>query len=190
MPQDGHARFSPGGQYARAAVEIEPTTGNYWNTLGVALYRNGEWDTACDALYRSMQLRGNGGDSFDWFFLAMIDHKQGRETKRRANGTKRPSKWYHAQPSANDEELFRFQIEAAGALGFPKPTVRPPRHVQPTAMPVFGPDGLRRARMSPLKTQTTIPAPKQRSDAEECAPLFPKTRGRHAAWSCLTGGSG
>ena len=65
-------------KHARAAVGVEPKTGNYWNTLGVALYRNGEWDLAKDTLARSMELRGEG-DGFDWFFLAIIHFKQGRK---------------------------------------------------------------------------------------------------------------
>jgi tetratricopeptide (TPR) repeat protein len=111
-------------KHAQVAVEIEPSTGNYWNTLGVALYRNGEWDAAYDALGRSMKLRDDGGDSFDWFFLAMIDYKQGRKEKARELYEK-AVQWYHLQPAPNDDELYRFQLEAAEQLGLSKPTPRP-----------------------------------------------------------------
>jgi tetratricopeptide (TPR) repeat protein len=111
---------------ARSAIAREPATGTYWNTLGVALYRDGELDAAHDALSQSMQLRGDGGDSFDWFFLAMIDQKQGRKEKAREVYEK-AVKWYHADPdpAANGEELYRFEVEAAETLGLPKPSPRP-----------------------------------------------------------------
>jgi hypothetical protein len=109
---------------ARAAIAREPATGNYWNTLGVALYRDGQLDAAYDALSQSMQLRGDGGDSFDWFFLAMIDQRQGRKEKAREVYEK-AVKGYHSDPAPNDEELYRFQVEAAETLGLPKPSPRP-----------------------------------------------------------------
>jgi hypothetical protein len=109
---------------ARAAIAREPATGNYWNTLGVALYRDGQLDAAHDALSQSMQLRGDGGDSFDWFFLAMIDQRQGRKEKARELYEK-SVKSYHAGPASNDEELYRFEVEAAETLGLPKPSPRP-----------------------------------------------------------------
>jgi tetratricopeptide (TPR) repeat protein len=152
-------------EHARAALEIEPTTGNYWNTLGVALYRNGELDTASDALYRSMKLRGNGGDPFDWFFLAMIDHKQGRNDEAR-EWYEKAAKWYLSQQSVNDEELFRFQTEAAELLGFPKPTEQPRALRPPTAMPGILPGRLPARLMTPLKPVRPSRATAT-SDAEE-----------------------
>src|SRR5262249_26887256 len=52
------------------AVELEPRNGAYWQTLGVAQYRDGDWKGTVEALEKSMDLR-KGGDAFDWFFLAM-----------------------------------------------------------------------------------------------------------------------
>jgi tetratricopeptide (TPR) repeat protein len=109
-------------EHARAAVAIEPKTGNYWNTLGVALYRNGDWDLAKDALSRSMELR-HDGDSFDWFFLAIIHFKQGRMEQAR-NVYDKAVQWYQ-KSAPYDEELYRFQVEAALELGLPQPTPRP-----------------------------------------------------------------
>ncbi len=79
-------------EHARAAVAIEPKTGNYWNTLGVALYRNGDWDLAKHALSRSMELR-HDGDSFDWFFLAIIHKKEGRKDQA-LNLYEKAVQWY------------------------------------------------------------------------------------------------
>ena len=64
---------------AKKAIELEPKQGMRWNTLGVAHYRASDWKAAIAALEKSMDLR-KGGDSFDWFFLAMahwqLDHKE------------------------------------------------------------------------------------------------------------------
>jgi tetratricopeptide (TPR) repeat protein len=103
---------------ARRATTIEPDNGNSWNTLGVAHFRAGEWDDARDALAESMKLR-NDGDSFDWFFLALVEYKLGKPADARD--------WYekavaHFRQSAPyNAELFRFQVEAAKALGLAAP---------------------------------------------------------------------
>jgi tetratricopeptide (TPR) repeat protein len=109
-------------KHARIAVGIEPQTGNYWNTLGVALYRNGDWDEAKAALSRSIDLRGNG-DSFDWFFLAIIHLKQGRK-EQALDLYGKAVRWYQ-ESAPGDDELYRFQLEAARELGLPKPAPRP-----------------------------------------------------------------
>ena len=55
---------------------MAPTAGSYWNTLGVAHYRAGDWAEAVDALEESMRLR-SGGDPYDWLFLAMARRRLG-----------------------------------------------------------------------------------------------------------------
>ena len=40
----------------RKAVSLEPDNWLYWNTLGVAAYRAGDWKTAVEALEKSMSL--------------------------------------------------------------------------------------------------------------------------------------
>src|SRR5262249_10976986 len=48
---------------AQKAVELAPKVGTYWNTLGVAHYRAGDWKNAFVALEKSMDLC-KGGDAF------------------------------------------------------------------------------------------------------------------------------
>jgi hypothetical protein len=110
-------------EHARRATEIEPGQGNFWNTLGVACYRAGEWDEARRALRRSMDLRG-GGDSFDWFFLALVHLKHGQLDQAREWYDKAVRAYIKNQP--NDRELRRFHIEAAQALGLPSPPAPTP----------------------------------------------------------------
>src|SRR5262249_38564781 len=112
--------------YAKRAVGIEPMEGNYWNTLGVAYYRAGELEEAKNALYRSMELRGEG-DGFDWFFLALVHFKLGhkdraREWYGRATGRSQQVQQFGGSlPASQVDELFRFQVEAAEVMGLPKP---------------------------------------------------------------------
>jgi hypothetical protein len=67
-----------------------------------------------------MELRGDRqGDSHDWFFLAMIHAKNGEQREAR-RWYDRAVAWFHER-SPGEEELYRFQVEAAKALGMPTP---------------------------------------------------------------------
>ena len=63
-------------ELARKATEIAPGEGLFWNTLGAAYFRAGNWQECIKTLQKSMQLR-KGGDGFDWLFLAMASHHLG-----------------------------------------------------------------------------------------------------------------
>jgi tetratricopeptide (TPR) repeat protein/tRNA A-37 threonylcarbamoyl transferase component Bud32 len=100
--------------FARLAVEAAPTNGKYWNTLGAAQYRAGNWKEAIAALARSMELR-KGGDSSAWFFLAMAHWKLGEKEEART-WFDRAVQWMDKNQPKNDE-LGRFRAEAAQLLG-------------------------------------------------------------------------
>jgi tetratricopeptide (TPR) repeat protein len=112
--------------YAKRAVEISPDEGTYWNTLGVAQYRAGNWEEAMKALDRSMELRDQG-DSFDWYFVAMVQAKMVQ--------TEQARQWYdkavawNEETQPGEEELHRFRGEATEVLGLPEPPplVRAPK---------------------------------------------------------------
>jgi tetratricopeptide (TPR) repeat protein len=99
---------------AKKAVELAPKEGDYWNTLGAAHYRAENFKEAVAALEKSMELR-EGGDSFDWFFLAMAYWHLGEKEKA--------SSWYEKavdwmdKNDPKNEELLRFRAEAAELLG-------------------------------------------------------------------------
>src|SRR4029077_18897132 len=109
--------------YAQRALDLVANDGNTWNTLGVAHYRVGNWEEARSALYRSMEIRDEG-DSFDWFFLAMIHAKLGHK-ERAHEWYDKAAKW-SAQHRPGNAELYQFQVEAAQILGLPKPVAQPP----------------------------------------------------------------
>jgi serine/threonine protein kinase/tetratricopeptide (TPR) repeat protein len=100
---------------ARKAVELAANNGSFWNTLGVAHYRAGNWQEAVAALERAMQLR-NGGDGLDWFFLAMAHWRLGEKDKAR-QWFERAVRGMDKQFPKAKEELGRFRAEAADLLG-------------------------------------------------------------------------
>jgi superkiller protein 3 len=99
---------------AEKAVELDPNNWGYLNTLGAAHYRAGDWKGAIDALEKSMELR-NGGDSVDWFFLAMAHWQLGQKVKAR-DWYDRAVQWMEKNQAKN-EELGRFRAEASELLG-------------------------------------------------------------------------
>jgi tetratricopeptide (TPR) repeat protein len=98
---------------AQKAVDAQPKSGNYWNTLGAADYRHGDLKAAIDALETSMSLR-DGGDSLDWFFLAMAHWRQGNRDEART-WFDRAVQWM-GKHKPHDEELRRFRAEAEAML--------------------------------------------------------------------------
>jgi serine/threonine protein kinase/Tfp pilus assembly protein PilF len=95
------------------AVQRDPQEGIYWNTLGIAYYRAGQWDRARSALEKSMELR-EGGDPNDWFFLAMTCTRQG-DTGRGRAWLEKASRWMR-QHGRQDENLTRYRAEAEALL--------------------------------------------------------------------------
>jgi tetratricopeptide (TPR) repeat protein len=93
-------------ELSKKAIALEPKEGSFWNTLGVAHYRAGEEKAAIAALNKSMKLR-NGGDAFDYLFLAMAHQNLGESDEAR--------KWYDRATEwleKNGERLKRLPGEA------------------------------------------------------------------------------
>jgi tetratricopeptide (TPR) repeat protein len=99
---------------ALRAIKIDAANGNYWNTLGVAQFRAGNFELAKQSLQKSMDLRA-GGDPYDWFFLAMIAAEAG-DARDAARWIDRSSAWISAhQPLSQD--VLRYRAEARQFLG-------------------------------------------------------------------------
>jgi serine/threonine protein kinase len=99
---------------SRQAIEMIPKKGDFWNTLGVAQYRAGEFKAAIETLTKSTQLR-KGGDSADWFFLAMAHWQLGNKERAR-EWYSRAIDWMEKKQS-NDRALQSFRAETAALLG-------------------------------------------------------------------------
>jgi tetratricopeptide (TPR) repeat protein len=100
---------------ARGATALAPAQGTYWNTLGVAHYRAGNWDEAIQALRKSDQVMRGRDRAHNGFFLSMAYARRGdralaRRWQENAIG------WMEKHEPDNPE-LRRFRDEAAACLG-------------------------------------------------------------------------
>ena len=103
--------------HAVQAVELAPKAGAFWNTLGTARYRNGQWN---EAIERAGEVCGArlGRLVHDWLFLAMAHWQLGHQEEARRQYDK-SVEWMEKHKPA-DEELKRFRAEAAELLGMMK----------------------------------------------------------------------
>jgi serine/threonine protein kinase/Tfp pilus assembly protein PilF len=98
---------------ATNAVAAEPESADYSNTLGVAYFRNGDDKATITELERAMSLR-EGGNSFDWFFLAMAHSRQG-DRDQAQTWFDRAVQWMDKH-RPRDDDLRRFRAEAEAML--------------------------------------------------------------------------
>jgi serine/threonine protein kinase/tetratricopeptide (TPR) repeat protein len=95
-------------EHAKRAVVMGPKQPYCWGTLGVAAYRNGNWNEAVAALKKSQELLPHGHPA-DWLFLAMAHWQLGQQDEAR--------EWYGKAAAwirfnNADDELSRFRAEA------------------------------------------------------------------------------
>lgn len=105
---------------ARHATELAPRDGGAWSVLGIACYRTAQWQAAVEALQKSVQLR-DGGEAWDWFYLAMAQWQLGQQEEAR--------KWFAqgvawAQTPRNLRQVRLLYQEAAGVLREPAPDAK------------------------------------------------------------------
>jgi tetratricopeptide (TPR) repeat protein len=105
-------------ELAETTIALAPNEGAYWNTLGVARYRAGDWKGAVTALEKSTDLR-QGGDSVDFSFLAMA-HWQLGDTQAARKWYKQAAEWMEKNKPI-DAALHRFHAEATELLGVIEP---------------------------------------------------------------------
>jgi tetratricopeptide (TPR) repeat protein len=122
-------------ELAQRAVELAPQKGFYWNTLGVAHYRAGDWTASVEALRKSDALLRGEQLGFNAFFLAMAHWQRGDQPEARAWYEKAvawvESKRAELEPNPQGgDELRRFRAEAATLLGLREPP-SPPRKEMP-----------------------------------------------------------
>jgi uncharacterized protein HemY len=97
---------------AEQAVALDPTEGKYWNTLGVARYRAGDWVGAVTALDKSRSLSGD--NAYDWFFLALAHCQLGHADEAQDCYVRAVRRLDSL--SAQPEDLIRYREEAATLL--------------------------------------------------------------------------
>ena len=100
--------------HSKKAVGLAPKNSAFWNTLGVAHYRNYEWRDSITALEKSEELLRREGRPENWLFLAMAHWQLEQKDEARALHDK-AVEWMKNNP-ANDE-VTRFRAEADELLG-------------------------------------------------------------------------
>jgi eukaryotic-like serine/threonine-protein kinase len=109
---------------AGQAVARRPTA-EFWNTLGVAHARAGDWAAAQAAIAQSTRLRP-GGNPYDWLVLALArwhlgDRARARQLYERASEAMTAPGWQRP-------DLRRLRAECAATLGLPDPDAPPPAY--------------------------------------------------------------
>jgi tetratricopeptide (TPR) repeat protein len=112
-------QFERAVELARRAVRLDRSRPSYFNTLGVAHTRCGEWDLAIDALHRSL-LAGYATAAGDLYFLSICYQRLNDE--RRAREAFDQAVYWHDRHAARlnrqiHRELNQFRSEAERALG-------------------------------------------------------------------------
>ena len=72
------ALYTKALEFAEAACKFDPENAHYWNSLGLARYRNSDWEGAMEAINQSIE-RSDGGDPTDRFILAMSLQQSGED---------------------------------------------------------------------------------------------------------------
>jgi len=101
-------------ELAGMAVRHAPESPRAWRTLGVALYRDGQWSGSVEALDKSLSLQDEPTGA-EFVFLAMAHWQLAHEESARG--------WYQqfagrqSRQEVDNEELRRFDHEVRGLLG-------------------------------------------------------------------------
>jgi tetratricopeptide (TPR) repeat protein len=100
-------------QLIEPVAKQQPKNAQAWLTLGIARCRQGQWRTAVLALEKSVELR-NGGESNEWFYLAMARAHLGEKEQARKS-YERAVQWMDKN-RPKDPELGRVRAEVQGQL--------------------------------------------------------------------------
>jgi WD40 repeat protein/tetratricopeptide (TPR) repeat protein len=116
---------------ARRAVALAPGQQMSLNTLGVALYRAGQYAEAVSVLEQSLAAGKGEFDALDLFFLAMAHHRLCHTTQARACFD-RAVRWWSERKNLQAQfipELTSFRAEAEGVLALAGPGAALPADV-------------------------------------------------------------
>jgi serine/threonine protein kinase len=102
-------------ELAKKAVAADPKERAFWNTLGLARLRAGQWPLAAESLEKSMELQSQGGDAADRLLMALVCRRRG-DTPAALDWYIRALEWMSRNPEP-DLSLRALQAEAEGLLG-------------------------------------------------------------------------
>jgi tetratricopeptide (TPR) repeat protein len=123
VPDPSVCDIPTGVALAVKVTELQPNSACYWNTLGVAFYRAGDFKAAVAALNRAISL-GNGGTAFDHVFLAMAyaqlgDQEQSGRLLALAIAGKQRNYAGHSELSRFCDEAHSLVVSGPGASALP-----------------------------------------------------------------------
>jgi tetratricopeptide (TPR) repeat protein len=101
-------------QLARDATQLQPDNANHWNNLGVALYRDGQFEEAAESLRKADEMI-TGGDREHRMFYAMALWQLGREEEARGRYAQGVA-WIQAVKASSPQQK-RFREEAETLMG-------------------------------------------------------------------------
>ena len=99
---------------AARAVQADPENRTFWNTMGVAQYRAGEYASAITSLGKALD--PNGGVPSDFFFLAMANHRNGEPDKAKRWYDKAVD-WMNEHDELENPKLMQYRAEADELIG-------------------------------------------------------------------------
>ena len=110
---------------AKKAVKFAPESAVSWQVLGWAHYRTGAWKASIEALEKSIELQKDGGDTGQWFTLAMahwqLEHKdEARKWYDRAVAWMDKNQEALKKSRHDWEQVSSFRAEAAELLEIKK----------------------------------------------------------------------
>jgi tetratricopeptide (TPR) repeat protein len=108
-------RAAEAARLAAKAVEIAPEIAAFWNTLGVASYRSGDWQKSIEVLEKAPKLGAAGGPG-EWLLLGMACWRLGKAQEA--------IQWHEKALDSIDEgggrmpmEVLKLREEAEALLG-------------------------------------------------------------------------
>jgi tetratricopeptide (TPR) repeat protein len=99
---------------ARKALEAIPEDVHLWHVLGIGYFQLGEYRAALEALRKAKDLRV-GGNSFDSYYLAMVQYRLG-DREGACKSYREAVEWMRKN-RPGDEDLCRLCVQAASLLG-------------------------------------------------------------------------
>jgi tetratricopeptide (TPR) repeat protein len=108
---DGRVRDTKAAvKQARRATELEPDAGDFWFTLTMVQYRNGDWQESLASLEK-LKAKEGGLDGSGWLVSAMNLYRLKRREEARA-ALRKAVEWINERRrQAEDNPLLRFQFE-------------------------------------------------------------------------------
>jgi tetratricopeptide (TPR) repeat protein len=97
-------------KHAGRATQLQPGVGDYWYTLAMIQYRNGDWQDSLASLEKVKAQEG-GFDASAWFLVAMNRHQLKQKPEARSALRKGVEWVVEQQRKAEENALLRFQFE-------------------------------------------------------------------------------